>query len=291
MKILVLFKKKAGGVGSVVREIDLEFKKSGHEIRTISREDDLRIFSLTKSISPIRKIIRKLMEQEKFDIIYTQDWSLAFPLLFPYPIYKKKHFNVFYGADTKLSFFIQNIIGKIMGKQLIVCNGELKRRFPHSNLIYNRVNHNFYKPSKKIKKIKDSVGFASWKTDEYHFNEIKKTVERIGKKFIFTDNAPDEKMPDFFRQLESFISLPPKHSGFGLVYLEAMASGVPKIIGNNYGGGKMLPITKVEDYKDIGEAILNAEKKDYRKWILDNNFTWEDAVEKLEKIFEMSKKP
>ena len=92
-------------------------------------------------------------------------------------------------------------------------------------------------------------------------------------------------MPDFYRKIETFISLPPSYAGFGLVYLEAMASGVPKIIGNNHGGGEILPVTKIEDYKSIKEAIVNAKKKNYRTWILDNKFTWEEAVKKMEKIF------
>ena len=70
-----------------------------------------------------------------------------------------------------------------------------------------------------------------------------------------------------------------------------MSDSVPKIIGSNYGGGEVIPITKIEDYREnISEAIKNAKKEDYRKWILENDFTWEEATERLEKMFEKKDK-
>jgi len=294
MKILILFKKWPGGVGSVVKEISDELEKRGHKVKVISREDDLKIYSLLKSVFLIRKKIKNIMKKENYDIIYTQDWSMAFPLLFPKRLFFEKLFCVFNGENPKKQiggYYLQKIIGKIMGKKLIVCNDILKKNFPESNLIYNRVNSNIFKPNPRIKKIKDSVGFANWKTNIYNYEKIKKSVAKTGKKLITTGDILKEKMPDFYRQLEVFISLQPSYAGFGLVYLEAMASGVPKIIGNKFGGGKVLPITKIEDYDgNIEKAILNAKKRNYRKWIIENNFTWEDAVEKLIKIFEKNAK-
>jgi len=286
MKILLLYKKKAGGVGTVVQSLTKWFEKTGDSALEISREEDMKIYSLIKSIFPIRKKIKRIVTEEKIDIIYTQDWSLALPLLFPSHIFKKKHFCVFYGSNPPgMGKFLQNIVGKMIHKNLIVCNDSLKEKFPDSTLIYNRVDHEIFSPSNKIKKIKNSVGFANWATKEYHFKEIEKAVKEAGKKLIIADGIPKEKMPDFFRKLEIFISLPPDYAGFGLVYLEAMSSGIPKIIGSNYGGGEILPITKIENFGSIKEAILNAKATNYREWIIKNNFTWENAVKKLKGIF------
>jgi len=291
VNILILFKKWNGGVGTVVKHLSNEFQKNGHKVIILSREDDLNKKSLFSSIFLLRKKIKEIVRKEKIDIIYTQDWSLAFPLLAPIPMLRDRHFCVFYGiSDTFLSVMMQKIIGRIMGGNIIVCTNSLKKMFPKSNLIYNRVNSKFFKPKKKIKKIKNSVGFAGWKIPAYHFEEIKTGIEKAGKKMIIAENIPKEKMPEFYNKIESFISLPPECSGFGLVYLEAMASGVPKIIGSNYGGGDVIPITKIEDYNgNISEAIKNSKSKNYRKWILENKFTWEDAALKLEKIFENKK--
>jgi len=285
MKILIVQKRWLGGVGSVVRYLKKEFEKLGHEVEVISRDDDLKIFTFAKSFFKLRNAVKK----KKFDIVYTQDWSMTLPLIFPYHIFKKKHFAVFYGENPKwegYGYYFQKLAGKIMGKNLVVCTDHLKQMFSKSNKIYNRVDHNTFKPDKKMKKIKNSVGYASWLTEEYSFPEIKKAVERAGKKFIIAENVPKGKMPEFYRKLECFITIPPHHAGFTLVYLEAMSSDVPKIVGTNFGGGSVIPITKIEDYQgDIAKAILNAKKGNYRKWILDKNLTWEDATKKLEKLF------
>ena len=158
MKILMLLKKWEGGVGTVIKDVSEEFRKLDHEVKIISREDDLKINSLKKSIFPFRKIVKNLVKNKKFDIIYSADWSSAFPLFFPYPIFKKKHFCTFYGEDKKIGKKLQTLIGRFMGKRLIVCNDKLKIRFPPANLIYNRVNHNRFSPSSKTKRIKNTTG-------------------------------------------------------------------------------------------------------------------------------------
>ncbi len=286
MKILILLKKWDGGVGTVVKHISEEFKKKGHEVKIISREDDLEYKNLASSIYPLRQKIENLIKKENFDIIYAQDWSLAFPFIFPTKIFRKKLFCVFYGENPKKTLFIQKWTGKKIGKNLIVCNDNLKEMLPLSTLIYNRVDPDFFSPSNKIKREKNTVGFANWKTNEYRFEDIKNAVEKAKMKLVVAEGISKDKMPDFFRKIEYFISLPPSYAGFGLVYLEAMASGVQKIIGSNYGGGNVLPITKIEDFNgDIVKALQKAKSKNYRKWILDNKFTWKDAVEKLLKIF------
>jgi len=282
MRILILLKTWPGGVGTVIKNISKELEKRGHKVKIISREEDLEIDSFVKSISPIRKKVKQLMKKENYDIIYTQDWSLAFPLIFPYPIFRKQHFCMFHGNQPGWARIFQNIIGSIMGRKLLVVGDGLKRRFPKSNLIYNGVDLEIFKPKRKIKRIKDGVGFANWKTDTYNYNEIKLAVEKNGKKLIVAGGIPNEKMPEFYNKLEAFISLPPEYTGFNLVWLEAMACGVPKIIGNKAGIGKKLPIDHIGGFSSIEEAIKNSKKRNYRKWILDKGLTWENKVGELE---------
>lgn len=285
MKILILFKKWEGGVGTVIKYFIKWMERRGHELKVISREDDLKIYSLAKSIFPIRKKVQQLMEEENFDVIFTNDWSSAFPLLFPFPLFKERHFCLFHGVQPfGVARLLQIMVGNLMGKRLLVDLS--KKYFPKAIVHYERVDTEIFKPDTKIKTIKNSVGFSSWKTDAYHYNETKQAVEKLGMKFMVAENIPKDKMPDYYKKLEYFVSLPPSYAGFGLVNIEAMASGVPKIIGSNFGGGNLLPITKIEDFgKDIASAIKNAKKKDYRKWILDHGFSWESGSEILERIF------
>jgi len=300
MKILIVLKKWAGGVGIVVQNLKRELEKQKHYIKIISREDDLKVHSLLKSILTLRKKVKELMKKEKYDVIYTQDWSMAFPLFFPYPLFSKKHFCCFHGIEPFiLGRLFQNLIGKIMHRNLIVVGDALKAKFPKANLIYNGVNLTVFKPNIKVKKIKNSVGFANWKTDTYNYSVIKKAVKSSGKRFFTAENLSPMEMCKFYNEIEIFISLPPKYTGFNMVWLEAMASGVRKIIGNNAGIGKKLPITKIEKFgwhdslteqrkeKIIKMAIENAEIKNYHKWLQKNKtkFSWKNHVSNLIKIF------
>ncbi len=282
MKILIILIRWEGGVGRVVSSIKPLLEKKGYKVEVISREDDLNYFSTKKAFFKSRKEVNK----RNYDIIYTQDWSCALPFLF-----YKKHYCCFHGNEPRKTRFLQTLIGKIMTRKLIVVGDSLKKRFPKSNLVYNGVNLQKFKPNPKVRKIKNSVGFASWTTSEYHFSQVKEAAEKLKKRLIVAKNIPKEKMPEFYRKLEAFVSLPPSYASFGLVNLEAMASGIPKIIGSNLGGGHLLPITKIENFRNnLSLAIKNAQKRDYRGWIRKNNFTWKRHTEKILEIFNKSLK-
>ena len=210
MKILIFLKKWPGGVGVIIKSIKEELEKRGHKVICISREEDLKLFSSIKNLFWLRKKYTELIKKENPDIIYTQDWSMAFPLLFPFRIFKKKHFCCFHGIQPGKGSVIQKIIGNLIGRKLIVVGDSLKKKFPKSVLIYNGIDLEKFKPNKKIKKIKNSVGFVNWKTKEYHYKEIKKAAKSVSKKLIVAENIPYKQMPKFYQKLEYFISLPPK---------------------------------------------------------------------------------
>jgi hypothetical protein len=68
-------------------------------------------------------------------------------------------------------------------------------------------------------------------------------------------------MNEWYNSLKVFISYPKDFTGFNICWLEAKASGVPRILGNNNGIGI--------------DRILNEPIK---------NFIWENSVNKLIKI-------
>ena len=171
-----------------------------------------------------------------------------------------------------------------MGRKLIVVGNSLKKKFPKSILIYNGIDFEEFEPNKKIKKIKNSVGFVNWKTNDYNYEKIKKAVKDANKKLFAAENIPYEQMPKFYQKLEYFISLPPKCTGFNMSWIEAIACGVPKIIGNNAGIGGKLNINKVKF--SISDSLKKAKKKNYRKEILNGEFNLKKNIRKLIKIFE-----
>jgi len=266
MKILILIKCWKGGVGGVMRSIIPILQKKGHQVEVISREDDLNIFSMKNSFFPLRRLIK----EKEYDILYTQDWSLAIPFLS-----YKKHYCCFHGLNLKHQGKpFQYIVGKIMGKKLIAVGPPVKKKFKKAHLVNNGVDLNKFFP---INNQRQFIGYIKKKSEEKATYELaKKLSEGLNKEISIAENIPFDKMNEWYNSLDTFISFPNKRAGFNLCWLEAMVSGVPKIIGNYGGIGSEIPITK------LGEEV---KRIDYRTWLINSNFTWENHVNKLLEIF------
>ncbi len=254
---MILIRGGEGGVNRVVNSIKPLLEKKGHKIDVISREDDLNRYSLISSF----RVLRKEVKRRDYDLIYTQDWSCALPFLF-----KKNHYCCFHGHNFGVGFFIQSLIGKIMGKRLIVVGPTLKKRFPKSNLIYNGASKkDFYDMKKKRKYI--GYYFSNRKMNasdpiaKETLDKVKELKEKFKLETSLAKDIPPNKMNEWYNSLQFFICLPPKQTGFILGWLEAKFAGVPNIIGNEYG---------------VGISNLNANWK---------SMTWENHVNKLLETF------
>jgi len=275
MKILIVLIRWKGGVGRVIESTKPFLEKEGNTVEVISREDDLKCFSLKDSFMKLRKEVKK----RDYDILYTQDWSCTLPLLG-----LKNHFCCLYGNEThKFGRIFQNFIGKLFGKKLIVVNPLVKERFPKSHLLYIGINLKEFK-NLKLRREKGTVGFANWHNSEYNYEEIKKAVESLGLKLVDTElKLSKEELVRFYNKIETFISLPKEHAGFNMTWIEAMACKVPKIIGNYNGIGRMHNINHLEDFENIEDAIKNA--KTPKNYIIPKEFNWEVHANKLLGIF------
>lgn len=136
MKILIVFRKKEGEAWEIIKNLAQNFEKLGHEVEMFSREEDLGINSLSDSMGPLKEAIRKKNAEKNYDMIYTQDWSIAMPLLIPERVFEDKHYSFFHniqnGAKSKI---LQKIVGKMLGGKLVTRTEELKKQFPKSALV------------------------------------------------------------------------------------------------------------------------------------------------------------
>lgn len=292
MKILIIIKKWKGGVGNSSRRTKKALEKRGHKIKIISREDDLKKFSLLSSIFSIRKYVKE--HAQNFDIIYTKDWSMALPLLFPYPLFLRKHFCDICGVERKKSRIFQIIVTEFMGifGRLTVSSDYLKGYFPKSKVIYRGIDDDEFKPLNKERKY---IGWVKKETEEINEDFVKKLSKKTKFPYIIAEDTPYNKMNDFYNKCLIFISFPPKESGGNNVWAEAMSAGVPMVIGNERTLTKDWPIEKIKNHEDEFEKLTRLVKnykyykKDHRKWLKEKGLTWDNTAKKILKVFKERK--
>ena len=284
MKILIVLKKSRGGVGFANKRLSKALEKRGHTINIFSREEDLKSHSFIGSLFKMRKYLKNI--EKEYDIIYTQDWSLALPLLFPWPIIKKKHFCNFCGNQVGPTKIFQNFVGAIIKKRLVVVGDSIQKRFPSSKLVYRGVNLKEFRP---LKKKRNYIGWVNKETEEIDENFIKEVSKLAKLKYVVAKKIPLNKMNEFYNKCGIFISMPDSSAGFNNVWAESMAAGVPIVIGNDKGLGKYWPYERIRKNKDkISETlriIRQGNKKNYRRWLIKNKISWKESAIKLEKIF------
>ena len=243
MKILTYILRKKGGVGRVISSLEPELKKLGHTLEVVSREDDLKCFSLLDSIKKMNKDIK----QRSYDVILTNDWSIALPFLF-----KENHFSLFHGMeDRKLSKTLQKLVGSIMGENLMVVSFNMKRKFRKANLTQNGVD-----PKKffDMKKTRRCFGWVKRDYDLINESEVRFLAKQRRLKVSIAENIRPDKMNEWYNSLEVFISMPPEKAGFNLCWLEAFRAGVPVILGNDNGVG-------IDNIRDEDFTIENQARK------------------------------
>jgi len=288
MKILIILKRWIGGVGGGVKNISKELRKLGHDVDIIAREEDLGLMNLKGSVLKLRKEIKKRMKEKNYDSIYTQDWSIAFPLIFPYPIFWKKHFCMFHGKPQGKPKKISYIIGKLLGRKMLVMTPELKRMFPKANLNYCGVSLEQFKP---LKEKREYFGWIEKGTEIITKEKIEEISKKLKLPLLIAKGFTHEEMNSkFYSKCKIFLSLPPSCAGFQASWLEAMAAGVPIVIGNNNGAGEVQPFDKIplgkeNDADFIINCIKNAKKKDYIAWIKEHDFSWNRHAKRLIEIF------
>lgn len=117
--------------------------------------------------------------------------------------------------------------------------------------------------------------------------------ELLGKDKFQILQVPYKDMPKYYRSADVFALPSWNREAFGIVYVEAMASGLPVVAPDDTPrreimGDASIFASDVTDRQKYGNAILEALSKDWgnkpRKQA--EKFSWDKIAEKYEKLFE-----
>lgn len=137
MRILIIYRTKNDDVGKFVTNLKINLEKNGNIVDLYSRNEDLHMSSLSSSMEGIKDFVKWKDLENKYDLIYTQDWSIAFPLLFPSKVAYKKHYSLFHNIQedgNSTSKILSKIAANMLGDHLFVRNQDLKKIFSRSSL-------------------------------------------------------------------------------------------------------------------------------------------------------------
>ncbi|MDB6140174.1 MAG: putative glycosyltransferase, partial [Verrucomicrobiaceae bacterium] len=103
---------------------------------------------------------------------------------------------------------------------------------------------------------------------------------------IFTGFIPENELPDYYRLCDAFV-MPSTGEGFGIVYLEALASGRPCIVGNTdaspeaIGNGRLGLVVDPHSVAAITAAVIQLLTRHHSKPWLHEPETLQHDVAKL----------
>ncbi len=107
------------------------------------------------------------------------------------------------------------------------------------------------------------VYILAGKSDDFEMSRLQGLINKHGvsKHVLFLGYIPDEEIVDYYQLADCFV-MPSQKEGFGIVFIEAMACGLPVIAGNKDGsvdaldGGNFGTLVNPDSNSDILQAIL-----------------------------------
>jgi len=284
MKVLMVHKTRIGGVAIHVKEISEELRKKGIEVEEITRNEDLKLTSFWKSYFKMKTLFKKWSKE--YDIIHCHDWSITYPAL---KANIKNLVATFHGFPLNIvANYFENYCIKKLREKAIVVSPNMKKIYKTSTLIPNGVNLSIFKKYEDIERIKNLVGLVQ----KYNLDKIATILKDLNMEFVCTNGGLKyEELGKFYSKIDIFISIPPKTTGFNMVWLEAMACEVPYIIGTNAGIGEILPIYKISSFNELKNLLSKIRKdkikplQNQRRWIIKNRMTWKRHVNQLINLY------
>jgi glycosyltransferase involved in cell wall biosynthesis len=103
------------------------------------------------------------------------------------------------------------------------------------------------------------------KSDQQEYNRVKSLIKKYGveEQVVLIGFVPDDELLDHYLLADLFV-MPSKKEGFGIVFIEAMACGLPVVAGNKDGSpeallnGEIGHLVNPDDINNIEDGIDEA---------------------------------
>jgi len=137
---------------------------------------------------------------------------------------------------------------------------------------------------KILEQVKDAVYVLIGDGDD--LVDVKKLIEELNlkEKVYLLGAIKNEFIPQILNTADIFI-MPSKGEGFGIVFIEALACGVPVIAGNKDASkeallnGELGILVDPDNIDEIAEAIIKVLKGEAPKHLYDKNYLRQKAIE------------
>lgn len=135
------------------------------------------------------------------------------------------------------------------------------------------------------------------KADESEANRIKLLIQQLNleNRVVLAGFLPDHELTDHFLLADLFV-MPSKGEGFGIVFIEAMACGLPVVAGNKDGStealqfGKLGKLVNPDDREEMIVEIKQLLQLEKQSPIIQSNmlhyFSFEKYMDRMRKEFE-----
>jgi phosphatidyl-myo-inositol dimannoside synthase len=112
-----------------------------------------------------------------------------------------------------------------------------------------------------LEKVPDAIYLIVGRGEDYRVNQFMEEHPEMKKHVIFAGPIADEEKNDYYNLADVFV-LPSKFEGFAIVFIEALACGIPIIASDGYGcresllDGEIGILIDPDDVRAIADAIV-----------------------------------
>lgn len=112
-----------------------------------------------------------------------------------------------------------------------------------------------------LERVPGAVYLIAGSGNDERVNAVLKEHPEIGKSVVLAGAVSDEERADYYNLGDVYV-LPSKYEGFGIVFIESLACGVPVVASDAYGcreallGGELGLLVPPDDLRAIADAIV-----------------------------------